>query len=163
MSCVLPFAHDPAHGPIACEVDAEDARDAGAAGSAARIYTSAGASSQKSAGANAGAGAGAGNATARFKKIEIPYWRALTPYVTPFSVSGNPVLTMPICGVCEECDHWLPDTASVCRKCGFGFGVQIVGRRWEDEKLTAVGRVLEKVTRLKSRDRSLNIGKRAKM
>jgi Asp-tRNA(Asn)/Glu-tRNA(Gln) amidotransferase A subunit family amidase len=95
--------------------------------------------------------------------VDIPYWKANTTYVTPFSVSGNPVLTLPILGVCAECEHWQPDTASVCRQCGFGFGVQIVGRRWEDEKLTAVGRVLEKLTSIKSRDRSLNIGKRAKL
>lgn len=27
---------------------------------------------------------------------EVPYWRALTGYVTPFSVTGNPVVTMPL-------------------------------------------------------------------
>eukprot|EP00026_Physarum_polycephalum_P006290 Phypoly_transcript_06332.p1 GENE.Phypoly_transcript_06332~~Phypoly_transcript_06332.p1 ORF type:complete len:530 (+),score=72.65 Phypoly_transcript_06332:180-1769(+) len=149
VSCVLPFAHNPEHGPIACEVDVDDTQDAGARKSAG--------------GAGANAGASASGKAQRHKKVEIPYWRALTSYVTPFSVSGNPVLTLPIGGVCEECEHWQPDTASVCRKCGFGFGVQIVGRRWEDEKLTAVGRVLEKLAGIKSRDRSLNIGKRAKL
>lgn len=152
--CVLPFPHDPAHGSIACEVDGE-------ADASLRRESSVGGNTG---GSGAGGSVGsAGSAGSRHKKVEIPYWRALTSYVTPFSVSGNPVLTMPIGGVCEECEHWQPETASVCRKCGFGFGVQIVGKRWEDEKLTAVGRVLEKLTSIKSRDRSLNIGKRAKL
>lgn len=141
VSCVLPFAHDPARGPLACEVDAPTQTRDASAGAAQK-----GAASLRNK-----------------KKIEVPYWRALTSYVTPFSVSGSPVLTLPIGGVCEECEHWQPDTASVCRKCGFGFGVQIVGKRWEDERLTAVGRVLEKLTSIKSRDRSLNIGKRSKL
>lgn len=91
--------------------------------------------------------------------IEIPYWQANTAYVAPFTVSGNPVLTLPVLGVCEECEHWQVDAESVCRKCGFGFGVQAVGKRWEDEKLIAIGKVLEKLTNVKSKDRSLKIGK----
>lgn len=29
--------------------------------------------------------------------VDVPYWRALTGYVAPFSVTGNPVVTMPLC------------------------------------------------------------------
>lgn len=31
--------------------------------------------------------------------VNVPYWRALTGYVAPFSVTGNPVVTMPLCTI----------------------------------------------------------------
>lgn len=157
VSCVLPYPHNPSHSPIACEIESEQEP------TTASTTKPATGSRGNARNANASAGNANTNAGPARKTVELPYWRANIAYVTPFSVSGNPVLTMPISGVCGECEHWQPDTASVCRKCGFGFGVQIVGKRWEDEKLTAVCRVLEKLTSIKSRDRSLNIGKRAKL
>lgn len=153
VSCVLPYPHNPSHSPIACEIESEP-------NTSVANTTKPATPTKSSAGNSKNTNVNTGNTR---KTVELPYWRANIAYVTPFSVSGNPVLAMPISGVCEECEHWQPDTASVCRKCCFGFGVQIVGRRWDDEKLTAVCRVLEKLTSIKSRDRSLNIGKRAKL
>nr|PNR47186.1 hypothetical protein PHYPA_014306 [Physcomitrium patens] len=57
---------------------------------------------------------------------EVPYWRALTGYVTPFSVTGNPVVTMPL-GVID----------------GKPLGIQVVGRRQQDEELLKICTLLE--------------------
>lgn len=55
----------------------------------------------------------------------VNYWKALVSYTTPFSVSGHPVLTMPV-GMIN----------------GLPIGAQLIGKRWRDEQLLEIGRVL---------------------
>ncbi|KAH8939749.1 hypothetical protein BDL97_15G052400 [Sphagnum fallax] len=58
--------------------------------------------------------------------VDVPYWRALTGYVAPFSVTGNPVVTMPLCVIDG-------------RPCG----IQVVGRRGCDRHLLDICAYLE--------------------
>lgn len=60
---------------------------------------------------------------------ETPYILAAAGYTTPFSLSGHPVVVLPV-GRSTD---------------GMPVGVQIVGRRWEDERLLAVAGVVEEI------------------
>ena len=59
----------------------------------------------------------------------ISYWRALIHYCRVFSLTGNPVLVIPIGFTSNN----LP------------FGVQLVGKINQDEQLIAIAKVLEKM------------------
>ncbi|MHA2248903.1 MAG: amidase [Candidatus Kariarchaeaceae archaeon] len=58
----------------------------------------------------------------------VSYWKATISYSVPFSLIGNPILTLPT-GLID----------------GLPIGVQIIGKRWGDEELVAVGRLLEEI------------------
>ena len=62
------------------------------------------------------------------KSKAVPYWPAVLTYVLPFTISGHPVVTLPIGKIGA-----LP------------IGVQVVGKRGSDEHLLHVCRVLEEV------------------
>jgi amidase len=55
----------------------------------------------------------------------INYWKAIVPYVTPFTVSGHPVTTIPI---------GLVDNKPL--------GIQIIGKRWRDEQLLKIAEII---------------------
>jgi len=57
----------------------------------------------------------------------IDYLDAAAAYTTPFNLSGNPVLVMPLAKSAE----------------GMPIGVQVVARRWADERLLAIGELLD--------------------
>jgi len=59
--------------------------------------------------------------------VEVGYWRALTGYVAPFSVTGNPVVTLRLGFVG-----------------GRPLGIQVVGRRNCDEELLRVCTILDR-------------------
>ena len=59
------------------------------------------------------------------------YWNATIPYVMPFTLTGQPLVTLPVGLVGQE--KPLP------------VGVQVVGRRWQDGKLLASCRALESI------------------
>ncbi|MDH3894249.1 MAG: amidase [Chromatiales bacterium] len=52
---------------------------------------------------------------------------AAAAYTTPFNLSGNPVLVMPLAKSAD----------------GMPIGVQVVARRWADERLLAIGELLD--------------------
>ncbi|MHA2170304.1 MAG: amidase [Candidatus Kariarchaeaceae archaeon] len=58
--------------------------------------------------------------------ISVSYWKALLGYTIPFSLTGNPVVTLPL-GFID----------------GLPVGVQVIGKRWKDEKLVSICRFLE--------------------
>ncbi|MFV2016879.1 MAG: amidase family protein, partial [Candidatus Heimdallarchaeota archaeon] len=58
----------------------------------------------------------------------INYWKALGQYCIPFSISGFPVVTMPI-GMIN----------------GLPVGVQVIARKNEDFKLLAIVKTIEKL------------------
>lgn len=59
--------------------------------------------------------------------VDAPYVLAAAGYTTPFSLSGHPVVALPVGRT----------------PAGLPVGVQVVGRRWEDERLLAVAEALE--------------------
>lgn len=59
---------------------------------------------------------------------KVPYFRAMCCYVEPFSVSGNPVVTMPLC--------WIE---------GKPCGIQVIGKMGDDEMLLQLCEQLERV------------------
>lgn len=61
--------------------------------------------------------------------VETPYILAAAGYTTPFSLSGHPVVVLPV-GRSRD---------------GMPIGVQVVGHRWRDERLLAVAAVLEEM------------------
>lgn len=54
-------------------------------------------------------------------------WLAANPYCYPFNITGQPALVLPLGKTAE----------------GLPFGLQIVGRRYDDERVLAFGRALE--------------------
>jgi amidase len=58
-----------------------------------------------------------------------PYWAATLSYTTPFSLTGSPVVVLPLARSAE----------------GLPIGVQLVGRRWGDMELLAVAAQLAAV------------------
>jgi Asp-tRNA(Asn)/Glu-tRNA(Gln) amidotransferase A subunit family amidase len=63
----------------------------------------------------------------------VPYWPAMLPFVTPFTVTGHPVVTLPL-GHVE-----LDDGAGVV----VPVGVQVIGRIGEDVKLLSIAKRIE--------------------
>eukprot|EP00164_Ancoracysta_twista_P002251 GFYU01002977.1.p1 GENE.GFYU01002977.1~~GFYU01002977.1.p1 ORF type:complete len:488 (-),score=150.75 GFYU01002977.1:180-1643(-) len=57
----------------------------------------------------------------------VPYWNATLPYVTLGTVTSHPIMVIPL-GMSKE---------------GLPIGAQFVGRKGEDEKLLAIGRLFE--------------------
>ncbi|MCC5857340.1 MAG: amidase [Ectothiorhodospiraceae bacterium] len=64
-----------------------------------------------------------------FEGHRLPYLEATVSMTIPFSLTGHPVMVLPS-GV-EE---------------GLPVGVQLVGKRWQDERLLAIGRHIEPMT-----------------
>jgi amidase len=62
--------------------------------------------------------------------VKIPYWKASISYTTPFNLTGNPVVVLPVAKSKE----------------GLPIGVQVVGRRWRDMDLLGVAEQLAEVT-----------------
>ncbi|CAM6124610.1 unnamed protein product [Calypogeia fissa] len=60
--------------------------------------------------------------------VKVPYFRAMCCYVEPISVSGNPVVTMPLC--------WIE---------GKPCGIQVIGKMGDDERLLHVCEQLERL------------------
>ena len=60
----------------------------------------------------------------------IPYWVACVSYTSVFSLTGNPVVVLPVARSGE----------------GLPIGVQVVGRKWEDMRLLALAENLSEVT-----------------
>ncbi len=58
----------------------------------------------------------------------VSYWQATISYCIPFTLTGNPVITLPV-GIIDK----LP------------VGIQVIGKRWEDEKLISICKLLEEV------------------
>eukprot|EP01112_Ceratiomyxa_fruticulosa_P018738 TRINITY_DN603_c0_g3_i8.p1 TRINITY_DN603_c0_g3~~TRINITY_DN603_c0_g3_i8.p1 ORF type:complete len:479 (+),score=81.13 TRINITY_DN603_c0_g3_i8:733-2169(+) len=61
-------------------------------------------------------------------EYELSYWKANVSYSVPFSLTGNPVATLPVGSV-----NKLP------------FGIQVVGKRWHDEELLHLCKVIDPV------------------
>jgi amidase len=61
---------------------------------------------------------------------QVSYWRGNVCFTTLFSLTGSPVVTMPLAQSRE----------------GLPIGMQLVGRRWQDMALLAVARCLEELT-----------------
>jgi amidase len=59
----------------------------------------------------------------------VAYWMAVGGYASPFNLTGNPVVVVPM-GTSPE---------------GLPIGVQIVGRRWREMELLAVARAISEV------------------
>ena len=57
---------------------------------------------------------------------EVPYWRAIG-HCAPFNLTGHPVVVVPIG---RDAD-------------GLPIGMQVVGKRWDEERLLGIARVLE--------------------
>jgi len=68
--------------------------------------------------------------TIEVDNIKIPYWKATISHTTPFNLTGNPVVVLPVAKSKE----------------GLPIGVQVVGRRWRDMELLAVAEQLTEVT-----------------
>jgi len=66
--------------------------------------------------------------------VDVGGWTASFGYTAPFAVTGNPVLVLPIAWERWDGTAMLP------------IGVQVVGRRWAESRLFAIGRALEQVT-----------------
>ena len=64
----------------------------------------------------------------------VPYWQAMLPFVTPFTVTGHPVVTVPMGHV--EVGGGVSGTA-------VPFGVQVVGRIGDDANLLATAKHIE--------------------
>lgn len=64
--------------------------------------------------------------TVAFDEHRLPYLEASVSMTTPFSITGSPVLVLPA-GI----ENGLP------------VGLQLIGRRWQDEQLLEVGKYLE--------------------
>jgi amidase len=62
--------------------------------------------------------------------IKIPYWKASISYTTPFNLTGNPVVVLPMAKSKE----------------GLPIGGQVVGQRWRDLELLGVAEQLAEVT-----------------
>lgn len=60
---------------------------------------------------------------------EVPYWSGLSAYCAPFNLTGHPALVMPL-AISGD---------------GLPIGVQLVGRRWGETELLAVGQQLAPV------------------
>jgi amidase len=63
----------------------------------------------------------------------VPYWQAMLPFVMPFTVTGHPVVTVPMGHV--ELDDGVGTVVPV--------GVQVVGRIGEDAKLLTTAKRIE--------------------
>ena len=63
----------------------------------------------------------------------VPYWAAMLPFVTPFTVTGHPVITLPLghVKVDDSAETLLP------------VGVQVVGRIGEDARLLSTAKRIE--------------------
>jgi len=68
--------------------------------------------------------------TVELDGVKIPYWKGSISHTTPFNLTGNPVVVLPVAKSKE----------------GLPLGVQVVGRRWRDMELLAVAEQLAEVT-----------------
>jgi amidase len=59
----------------------------------------------------------------------LPYWTWGMSYTSPFSLTGNPVVTLPI-AVSQE---------------GLPIGIQLVGKRWQDYDVLAIAQAMVKI------------------
>ena len=60
---------------------------------------------------------------------KIPYWTWGMSYTSPFNLTGNPVVTLPI----------------AISETGLPIGLQLVGKRWQDEHLLAIAQQMSDV------------------
>lgn len=54
--------------------------------------------------------------------VKVPYWKAISSFTTPFNLTGNPVVVIPL-AISNE---------------GLPIGVQVVGKKWEDFRLLSL-------------------------
>lgn len=55
-------------------------------------------------------------------KKKIPYWVAISSFTTPFNLTGNPVVVIPV-AISSD---------------GLPIGIQVVGKKWEDNRLLSI-------------------------
>ncbi|MFB3826593.1 MAG: amidase [Bryobacteraceae bacterium] len=58
----------------------------------------------------------------------VPYWMGGLAYTSPFNVTGNPAVVLPLAASAE----------------GLPIGVQVVGRRWNDMRVLAVAELIDR-------------------
>jgi amidase len=62
-------------------------------------------------------------------RVSLPYWQVLNAYVTPFNLTGSPVVAIPVCQSLE----------------GLPIGIQIIGKKGSDLKLLVIAQQLSQL------------------